>query len=208
MPRKSIILIGLFLLLLIPMVAVAQDDIVELIFTDGGAKVGVKDTITSVANVSVELDGKQYLMKVPVTIEIDSVVPLTSSLVTVESASRVGTLAIEIVATAEYTDEIEIIVPGLFGDREETYEPKVDGNKIAVIEFNVTNIGDEETELSFYSAQGVDDTGRLFEESDLNCELINPGETGWCVMVFDIDSDVDIVALDLEVTDHRQIPIP
>ena len=206
--RKSHFLIGLLLLLLIPMIAIAQDDIVELMFTDGGSKVGIKDTITSVANVSVELDGKEYLIKVPVTISIDSIVPLTSSLVTVESTAKVGDLAVEITATSEYTGAIELVVPGLFGDTEVEYEPTIEGNKVVAVEFNTTNIGDEKTDLSFYSVQGVDDTGRLFDEKDLSCESINPGETGRCVIVFDIDSDIDIVALDLEIMDRRQIPIP
>ncbi len=206
--RKTIIVAGLFLLLLVPAVALAQDTIVELVFSAGGSQVSITDSFTSTAAVSVEVNGTRYLMKVPISVNIDSTLPLTSSLVTVENMARVGSMGIEITGIQEATEEIEVVLPGPFEDREEDFEPSVDGNKIVVVNFNITNLGVEEDSLGSYAAQGVDDTGRLFDEEKLECEYVNPGETGRCVMIFDVDQAVDIVALDIELPDHRQIPIP
>ncbi len=206
--RKSIIVAGLFLLLLVPAVALAQDTIVELVFSAGGSQVNITDTFTTTAAVSVEVNGTQYLMKVPITVDIDSTLPLTSSLVTVENTARVGSMGIEITGIQEATEGIEVVVPGRYEDREEEFEPSADGNKIVVVSFNITNLGVEEDTLSSYSVQGVDDTGRLFDEEGLECDYVNPGETGRCVMILDVDQAVDIVALDIELPDHRQIPIP
>ncbi len=209
--RRWMILVGLTLLLLIPLVAVAQgdvDDIIELVFTNKGAQIGVKDTITSVANVSIQLEGKEYLLQVPITVDIDATLPLTSSLVTVDSLSRVGGMAFQITDIEETTDEIEVVLPSPYSDEEEEFEPSVDGNKIVVIKFTTTNVGDEEDRLWSSSIKGVDATGRLFEEMEVQCDDMNPGETGRCVIVFDIDEAVDIVALDVEIMDHRQLPIP
>jgi hypothetical protein len=208
--RKTLILFGILALLLVPAAVVAQDDIaeiIELVFTDGGSKIAITDTFESVASVMVEVDGMQYLMKVPVTIDIDAMVPVTSSIMTAKTSASIGPFALDIVAMTESVDEIEVMVPGYSGETEEEYEPSVEGNKVVVIEFTTTNIGDEEETLYSSYIQGIDDIGRLFEETDLECESVNPGETGRCVIVFDIDQSLDIVGLDLELTAHRRIPI-
>lgn len=209
--RKTLILLGLAFLLLVPAIVVAQDDIadiIELVFTDGGAQVGISDTIESVASVTIEVNGQRYLMKVPITVDIDATVPLTSSLVTVPSAARVGQFAVEILDISEYTEETAVSLSGYYEGRTEKYEPSSDDNKIVVVNFDITNVGTEKETLEAYYAQGVDDTGRLFDEIKFICDEVNPGDTGHCVMVFDVLADVDIVALDLEVSDRRQIPIP
>lgn len=207
--RRAAILTVLAILLLVPAIALAQgtaSDIVELVFTDGGAQMGITDTIESVAAVTVEIDGQQYLLKVPVTIDIDTAVPLTSSMVSVPATARVGQLGIEIVEVEEFAQETEVAFPGFWGG-EKDLAPSSDENKLVVIGFNITNMGSELGSLSSYSTAGVDDTGRLFEEIEFSCEDANPGGIGDCIAVFDVPSDVNIVALDVEVTDHRQIPI-
>lgn len=206
--RRTAILLAAALLL-IPVVVLAQDTIseaVELIFTDGGAQVGITDTIQSVAAVTVEVDGRQYLLKVPVTIDIDTAVPLTSSLVSIPAAAQVGPLGVEILEAAEYTEETEITLPGTWGETKDV--APAEGNKLIAIDFSITNMGTDEDSLSSYNTKGVDDTGRLFEEKEFSCEEINPGGNGRCAIVFDVPSDVNIASLDIEVTDHRQIAIP
>ncbi|NPV08901.1 MAG: hypothetical protein HPY83_13185 [Anaerolineae bacterium] len=208
--RRAAILTVLAMLLLVPAIALAQgtaSDIVELVFTDGGAQVGITDTIESVAAVTVEIDGQQYLLKVPVTIDIDTAVPLTSSLLSVPAAARVGQLGIEILAAEEFTEETEVAFPGFWGG-EKDLAPSSDDSKLVVVSFDITNCGNEQASLSSYNVQGVDDTGRRFEELEFSCEDVNPGETGHCVSVFDLATDVNIIALDIEVTDHRQLPVP
>ncbi|MGI6209357.1 MAG: hypothetical protein ACOYEW_14240 [Anaerolineae bacterium] len=207
--HRSVIVTVVAILLLVPAIALAQgtsSEPVELSFTDGGAQVGITDTIASVAAVTVELNGQQYLLKVPVTIDIDTAVPLTSSLVTVPASARVGQLGIEILEVEEFTEETEVAFPGFWGG-EKDLAPSSEENKLVVIGFNIINAGVERRSLDGYNTQGVDETGRLFEETGFSCEDANPGGTGRCVAVFDVPSDVNIVALDIEVTDHRQIPI-
>ena len=208
--RKTMVLLGILALLLVPAAVLAQDDIaqiIELVFTDGGSKVAITDTFESVASVTVEVDGMQYLMKVPVTIDIDAMVPVTSSLMATKTSATVGPFALDVIALTESEDEVEVMVPGYMGETEEEFEPSVEGNKVVVVEFNMTNIGDEEESLYSSSIQGIDDTGRLFDETDFECETVNPGETGRCVIVFDVNTGVDIAGLDLEVQAHRTIPI-
>lgn len=206
--RKSIIVAVLSLFFLIPAVVFAQDKIIELVFSADGSQVSITDTFTTTAAVSMEVNGTQYLMKIPITVDIDSTLPLTSSMVTVENTTRVGSFGVEIIGTEESTDTVEVVIPNLFGDSKEDFEPSQDGNKIVVVRFNLTNLGVEEDSLSSYSVQGLDDMGRLFEDEEFGCETVNPGEVGRCVAVFDVVQAVDIVALDIEVPDHRQIPIP
>ncbi len=205
--RRTAILIVIAVLLLIPVIALAQGDAVELVFTDGGAQVGITDSITSVAAVTVEIDGQQYLLKVPITIDIDAAVPLTSSLASVPAAARVGHLGVEILEVAEFTEETEIAFPGSWGG-EQDVAPSSEGNKLVAIAFGITNVGAEQMSLSAYSTKGVDDTGRLFEETEFSCEDVNPGGNGRCMIVFDVPADVNITGLDIEITDHRQIAIP
>ena len=80
--HRSVIVTVVAILLLVPAIALAQgtsSEPVEWPFTDGGAQ--ASPTLRDVAAVTVEANGR-YL-SVPVTIDIDTAVPLTSSLVTV-----------------------------------------------------------------------------------------------------------------------------
>ena len=185
-----------------------QGDAIQLIFTDGRRPMGIPTPIESVAAVPVELDGQQYLVKVPVTIDIDAAVPLTSSLVTVPATARVGQLGVEILEAAEFTEETTIVMPGYWGTGEEDLAPSSDENKLVAVSFRITNTGAEQGSLGSYNVKGVDDTGRLFEETEFSCEEVNPGGTGRCMIVFDVPADVEIAGLDVEVTDHRQIALP
>ena len=206
----SLMAIGLAALLSIPIAVVAQDEInqvVELVFSDGESKVSIVDTINSTASVSVEVNGQQYLMSVPVTIDIDSTLPLTSSLTTIASGTRVGSWGIDLKGSSESAERTEVVVPGLFGDTEESYEP-VDGNKIVLVEFDATNVGAEMDSLSQFQVSGVDAAGRVFDAQDLHCPSLNPGESGGCLMVFDVQQSVDIVGLVAEITDRKELAIP
>ncbi|ETW96702.1 MAG: hypothetical protein ETSY1_25525 [Candidatus Entotheonella factor] len=189
---------------------VAQDEInqaVDLVFSNGEDKVFIKDTINSVASVSVEINGQQYLMSVPITIDIDSRLPLSSSLASVSSATIVGPWAIEIEGASEFTEKVEMSVPGLFGNTQKEYEPAI-GNKIVLVEFYVTNVGKINRNLYGSDAEGIDATGRFFQETDLHCPDLNPGENGKCLMVFEVEQKVDIVGLALELIERKELAIP
>ncbi len=205
--RRLAVPILITVLLLIPVIALAQGNAIELSFTDGGARVGITDTIESIAAVTVEIDGQQYLLKVPVTIDIDAAVPLTSSVASVPAAARVGQLGVEILEVAEFTEETEIVFPGYWGGRQDV-APSSEENKLVAIAFGITNVGREQLSLDSYNTKGIDDTGRLFEEIDFSCEDVNPGGSGRCMIVFDVPAEVSITGLDIEITDHRQIAIP
>jgi len=205
MIKNAIIVI--LLVLLIPTAAIAQDDIIDLIFTDGGTSIEISKTITSVANVKMELDGIQYQVQVPVTIDIDTLAPLSSSQVAADSASVVGQYAITFGEYTEATDEVEIVIPGLFFGREKEVEPSAEGRKVVIIRFDATNLGEEEDGLGSYGVQGVDETGRLFDEIEFDCERVNPGETGKCIIIFDVEEEINIVGLNVETTHSRTLPI-
>ena len=66
-------------------------------------------------------DGQTYVMKAPVTIEVDSTFPLTESILTTDIAARVGVFAVEILSVSE-PEELEIGYT--------TIEPSEDGNKL------------------------------------------------------------------------------
>ncbi len=209
--RRTAILIVLTVLLLIPVIALAQgsaSDVVELVFGDNGAQVGITDTIESVAAVTIEVDGQRYLIKVPVTIDIDAVLPLSDSLVSIPAGARVGQLGLVITDVEEFAEETDVVFPGYWGGYEETYEPSDEGYKLVVVYVEVTNAGSEQAYLDSYYTVAVDDLGRTFEEIDYGCDSIDPGQTGACVFIFDVPDNVELVGLDVQALDRRQISFP
>lgn len=200
---------ALALALVLPAVAIGQDQLVKLIFSSDGSKFTVKDTISSVGSVTLELNGAQYLMNVPIQIEIDATIPLTSSLVTAENVRRVGQLAITIVKSEESSEDIDVLMPNPYSGNEEEkeFEPS-DGKKIVAVHFEVTNVGKESESIYSPNIKGIDDAGRTIESVESACGKMNPGETTNCVIVFDIDADTNISALDVEVSDHQELAVP
>lgn len=202
------VLVAACVLLLVPVSVMAQDKIVELVFSADGSKFTVKDTVDSVANVTVELNGTQYVVSVPIKIDIDATVPLSQSLTSVEDGRRVGQYAINILSNEESDKDIDVLMPTPFGKSEEKEFEPTEGKKMAVVRFEVANVGDEPLTLYTHQVKGVDDSGRLFEEKDMACLAANPGESTECVIVFEIEQASHIAALDVEVTDHQQLAVP
>ena len=145
-------------------------------------------------------------MKVPISIEVDSTIPLTDSSLTVDAASRVGVFAIEILSVTE-PEEVE---RGFT-----TVEPSDDENKLIAVSFRLTNLDDEPQQLIWIGdLLGIDDLGREFEATDILgsdsslCDEVNPGESTECLAVFDVDAGVDIVNIEFQVRDERVLPLP
>lgn len=196
------------ILLLIPVAVMAQDKIVELVFSADGSKFTVQDTIESVASVTMELNGTQYMVSVPIKIEVDATIPLSNSLTTIENGQRVGQYAINILSAEESDKDIDVVMPSLFGGNEEKEFEPAEGKKIVILRLLVANVGDKPLTLSSYTIQGVDDAGRLFEESEMGCVEMQPGESTECVVVFEVEQESHISALDIEVPDHQQLAVP
>lgn len=207
--RRSLPLI-VVLLLLTPVAVFAQSGaaarLVELVFSEDESSVHIEDTIQSVARVTFTHDGQTYVMKAPVTIEVDSTFPLTESILTTDIAARVGVFAVEILSVSE-PEELEIGYT--------TIEPSEDGNKLVSVSFRLTNLDDEPQRLSSSkSVFGVDDLGRKFDtlrvlgSDGSSCHEINPGESTECLAVFDVDPDVDIVNVEFHARDERVLPVP
>ena len=139
--RRTLPLIVL-LLLLTPVAVFAQSGaavrLVELVFSEDESSVHIKDTIQSVARVTFTHDGKTYVMKAPVTIDVDSTIPLAQSTLTTDAAARVGVFAVEILKVTE-PEEIE----GLRGE----ITPSASTNKLIAVSFRVTNLSDQAREF-------------------------------------------------------------
>ncbi len=102
---RRLIPVVVVLLLLTPVAVFAQSEtaaqLVELVLSEDDSSVTIEDTVQSVAQVTFTHDGKTYVMKVPVTIDLDSTIPLADSLLTVDAASRVGVFAVEVLKVTE-----------------------------------------------------------------------------------------------------------
>ncbi|MDE2815195.1 MAG: hypothetical protein OXM03_06465 [Chloroflexota bacterium] len=207
--RRSLVLVVL-LLLLTPVAILAQSEtarqIVELIFSEDESSVHLEETISSVARVAFSHDGKNYVVKAPVTINVDTTIPLADSVSATSSASRVGVFVVEILRVTE-PEEVERGYT--------TVEPSGDDHKLVAVEFRLTNLDDEPRQLLWDgSITGIDDMGRSFEDAELlgedssSCEEVNPGESTECVVVFDVSSDVTFVGLEVRMEDKRVLPVP
>ena len=210
--RKSIRLsLALFILVLLltPVALFAQSEtarqIVELVFSDDKSSITLDDSVTSTAVVTFTHDGKDYQMKVPVTIEIDETIALQDSMSTTESAARVGVYVIEVAALAETTEKVEIG----YSD----FEPSSDEHKLAFVAFTLTNLSDSSKDFSaIFSGQtlfGIDDGGRRFEnERILGCGEVNPGDKVKCIAVFNLISDVTLTKLEIHALDENTVALP
>ena len=207
--RRSLTLVAL-LLILTPVVIFAQSEtarqLVELVFSEDDSSVSITETINSTARVTFTHDGQDYVIKVPVTIDIDETILIADSVSSTDAAARVGVFAIEILSVTE-PEEVERGYT--------TVEPSSDDHKLIAVEFRLTNVDDEPRQLLWHgSISGIDDLGRLFEDAELlgedssSCEEVNPGESTECVVVFDVSTDVSIVSLEVRIEDKRVLPLP
>ncbi len=208
--------IFILLLLLTPVVVFAQSgtaaQLIELVFSDDESSVQIEDTIQSVARVTFTHDGKTYVMKAPVTIAVDSTIPLAESMLTTDAAARVGVFAVEILKVTE-PEEIE----GLRGE----ITPSASTNKLIAVSFRVTNLGDQAREFpdkafriyesvdDYKELVGIDDLGRRFNfEEILGCGEVNPSGHADCVAVFDVANQVTFSKIKLHVMDEGVISVP
>lgn len=203
--RRSLVLC-LILLLLLPTIVLAQtgtDRIVNLIFSEDDSSVHVKETVQSTARVSFTHAGKDYTVKAPVTIAVDTNIPLTASVSAADSTLGVGAFAVEV---------IRVVESEVF----ERLDPSSEDNKIIAVVFRLTNTSDETREVlddwdDFEKIFGVDDLGRRFEmEQVLGCEgeQINPGSARDCLVAFDVEKTVTLVRLEFYLMDKGSISLP
>ena len=211
--RRSLTLVVL-LLLLTPVAILAQSEtarqIVELIFSEDDSSVKITETIESTARVSFTHDGQDYVMKVPVTIDIDETVPIADSVSATDAAARVGVFVITVIETVE-GNSMEIGYDTLQAGEE---------NKLVAVDFNLKNLSDETMKFAFWFRRfpeqshgervfGLDDMGRHFEpEKIFGCAEVNPGSTEKCTVVFEVGENVTIVQLEVYSMDRGVVPIP
>lgn len=203
---------ALVLLLLTPIVILAQSEkarqFIDLVFSDGGSAVHLKDTVQSTARVSFTHDGKSYTVKAPVTIDVDTKIPLAESVSAVDTASKIGAYAITIIKVSE-SEELDDL------------EPSSESNKIIAVEFQVTNLADEtrlifDRDWSFLAEKferivAIDDLGRRFESLGiLECEEteLNPGTTRDCTVAFDVNESVTLTSLEFYLMDKGAVTLP
>ena len=212
--RRTAVLIIIAVLILVPAVVLAQGkagDAIELLFTDGGAQVGITDTIESVAAVTVEIDGQQYLRKVPHADHRHRHRRAPKQQPRVRPRRFPGGF----VRGGHPGDRRSSPTrprgghARLLGRRRgKTWLPAATATSCSWSASRSPTPARSRTRWTHTTPKEWTTPVRLFEELDFSCEDINPGETGSCVAVFDVAADVNIVALDIEVTDHRQIAIP
>lgn len=204
--RRSLTIVAL-LLILTPVAIFAQSEtarqLVELVFSEDDSSVSITETINSIARVTFTHDGQDYVMKVPVTIDIDETIPITDSVSATDAAARVGVFAITVTATVE-RDSIEIGYSTLEAGED---------SKLVAVGFSLTNLSDEAREFDdLFSGEqviGIDDMGRRFEaERTFGCGEVNPGSTVDCIVVFEVAESVTIVQLEVYATDKRVVPVP
>jgi hypothetical protein len=199
----------ILVLLLTPVALFAQSEtarqIVELVFSDDKSSITLDDSVTSTAVVTFTHDGKDYQMKVPVTIEIDETIALQDSMSTTESAARVGVYGIEVTALAETTEEVEISY--------RSFEPSSEEHKLALVAFTLTNLSDSAKEFSSWFSDetlfGIDDAGRRFDnEGILGCGEVNPGDKVNCIAVFNLMNDVTLTKVEIHALDENTVNLP
>ena len=207
--RRSLFLVA-FLLILTPVAIFAQSEtarqIVELVFSENDSSVKITETIESNARVSFTHDGQDYVIKVPITIDIDESIPIADSVSATDAAARVGVFAFTVVETVE-GNSIEI--------GNSTWEARED-NKLVAVGLSLTNLSDESRDFApqirpgyvGYDGElviGLDDTGRRFEAKRIiGCVDVNPGSTVDCIVVFEVAENVTIVQLEVYAIDKRE----
>ena len=204
---RRLIPIVVVLMLLTPVAVFARSEtaarLVELVFSNDDSSVKITETIESTARVSFTHDGQDYVMKVPVTIEIDETIPIADSESATDAAARVGVFAIVVAGMAE-RDAIEIGYSTLEAGED---------NKLVAVGFSLTNLSDESRDFDdLFSGEqvvGLDDMGRRFEaERIFGCEEVNPGSTVDCIVVFEVAENVTIMQIEVYAIDKRVVPIP
>ena len=205
--RRSFLLV-ILLLLLTPVAIIAQSEtarqVVDLIFSDDKSSVILRDSIMSTALVSFTHDGKDYQMRVPVTIALDEIIPLTESTHVIDSSARVGVYGIEVVELIETTDEVEIDY--------DTFIPSDDDHKLVFVSFALTNLSASAKAFYWESDSqviGIDAHGRRFELQELfGCDDVNPGDTVGCIAIFDLRRNVTLTNLEIHAIDETTVALP
>ena len=209
-PVRRSIVVGTLLLLLTPVALFAQSEtarqVVELIFSDNESSITLEDSVTSTALVTFTHDGKDYRMKVPVTIDISETIPLADSLTVTESTARVGVYGIEVVRVLETTDELK------FGYWD-TFNPSSEQHKLILVVFTLTNLSntakDFDSWFSDDTLYGIDDLGRRFDnEKIVGCDEAHPGEKTQCIAIFDVMKDITLAEIEVHALAERTLEIP
>ena len=207
--RRSIVVVVL-LLLLTPVALFAQTEtarqVVELIFSDDESSITLEDSVTSTALVTFSHDGKDYQMRVPVTIDISETIPLADSLTVTESTARVGVYGVEVVRVLETTDELK------FGYWD-TFSPSTDEHKLILVVFTLTNLSstakDFDSWFSDDTLYGIDELGRRFDnEKIVGCAETHPGEKTQCIAIFDVMKDITLKEIEVHALAERTLEVP
>ncbi|MCB0084068.1 MAG: hypothetical protein KDE47_24185 [Caldilineaceae bacterium] len=163
----------------------------------------VKQTVSTLANVEVNINGQTYVVNVPVTVDIDAQAALEDASLKTDNNSKVGLLSWKLGDIHEVADEY-------IHDRYSSIEVSSDENKLIVVTSDVTNFDNETHDLdwsSFADVLGFDELGNTYEVEARYCGEADPGETVSCTVVFDVPQNVVISGVEVQVIDKKRLTL-
>ncbi len=178
-----------------------------------GGKVTIEASVSSTALLTFTYDGVEYQIEVPVTIEIDSKLPLSDSSLSFDSGTRIGNFAFEVLGV-QRRESFE--TSGFWG---KTYTPSADNHKLLLVGLRLTNVGigpskfhvgDLDTFSHDEGLIGFDAVGRQFEPVDIiGCdEQISPLGSLSCLAIFDVNEQVTLTRIEFRAMDRGFVPVP
>ena len=200
--------IALALLIVLPAIVFASTGevgrMIDLIFTDNDSSITIDETITGTARLRFTHDGTDYVMLVPVTIDVDETLQVANAASATASADRVGVYAVEVVSITERNEEYTL--------NYSTVAPS-EGNKLIGVLFRLTNLSTATQRLGEHvridSIVGIDELGRVHEaERVFGCGEVNPGGAVDCLAVYDVESNVNFKSVLVRALDERTLPVP
>lgn len=172
------------------MQASAQDAPINL---DGAAQsLIIQKEIETVADVQLTVDGTVYQVRLPVTMQIDTSVPLTEANLSSPAGNQVGVLLIEPIQIEEIEGEYE--------KEYRTVNPSSEKNEVVVYRAHVTNLHNATLNGGYTSnleVTAIDEAGNEYDEEERICDDIDPGETLACEFIFDVPKTANLVDLNV-----------
>lgn len=199
MRRLMIVVLMLVFVAVVPVNAQDGETGIVIDPNDASGSLAIQHDLQTQATVDVVIGGQVYRLTVPVAIQIDATVPLTSAQVSAPAAEQVGMFLIEPVGVQR--------IEGSYEKDYRTVSPSNPDNVVVVFTANVTNISDETLDPSWTAtleSWAVDDAGNSYEEETRICDSIDPNETASCEFIFDAPSTSNLINLRVEAMDRGQ----
>lgn len=202
---RRILPVAILCVVLGTVTAYADDEIRpgELDGRAADARLTLNETITVMVDVEVELDGRTYVLALPATLRVDSQRELGEARLIAANDTRVGMLSWHIRSVDEYRGDYALT-------RYTTLSPSSSANKLVVVSTDVTNLGRDPLNAiqDIRGEFAYDALGNRYESMRRQCDSINPGATGTCVLVFEIPHLVTLNGLELAVVERRRLAFP